>query len=98
MAKADELRRRPESIRLFYMAISASNIHTGASYGGLAYVVKNHGVESLYLSDLVSGVVREIEESAEDFMTKWRAHYDDTTWDYFAEWDAAKAAAKRRKS
>lgn len=96
-AKSEELRRRPESLRYFYMAISTTNVHVGSSYGGLKYVIDKHGVEQLFVADIVSSVAREVSESAEDFLAKWKANYDNAEWDYFAEYDAAVAAAKRRR-
>ena len=80
--RSDRLRRRPRKIRYFYLAVSRSNLHAGMSYGGLNYVKVNHGVVSLYLSDLATLTVTPVTEPVEDFMRRWRAHYNDPTWDY----------------
>lgn len=80
--RTDRLRRRPDNVRYFYLAVSPSDIHTGTSHGGLQYVVKHHGVTDLYLSDLVTGKVTKIGESISDFMSRWRQDYNNAEWDY----------------
>lgn len=94
--KSDLLRRRPESVRYFYMAVGGTTLHTGASYGGLQYVQKNHGIEALYLSDVVTGQTREVADPA-DFMARWKDNYNDPGWSYFSLIDAAERAAKRKR-
>lgn len=94
--KSDLLRRRPASIRYFYMAVGGTTIHTGASYGGLQYVQKNHGIEQLFLADVVTGETREVSEPA-DFMALWKDNYNDPSWSYFGLLDAATKAAARRR-
>jgi hypothetical protein len=83
--RTDKLRRRPEKVRYHYLAVSTTKLHTGISYGGLDYVEKNHGVEELYLSDLLTKKITKIEEPIEDFMNRWRMHYDDPKWNYEKE-------------
>ena len=83
--RSDRLRRRPEKIRYFYLAVSRTTLHTGMSYGGLDYVLKNHGVVALYVADLATLTVIESKEPAEDFLKRWRAHYNEPAWDYAKE-------------
>lgn len=83
--RSDKLRRRPNEVRYFYLAVSNEDLHTGASYGGLKYVKDKHGVVAIYLSDVITGQTREVAEPVESFMAKWRQHYNDAAWDYFAE-------------
>lgn len=80
--RSDRLRRRPKKIRYFYLAVSRSNLHAGMSYGGLNYVKVNHGVVSIYVADLATLNVIPVEEPVEDFMRRWRAHYNEPLWDY----------------
>lgn len=82
LERSDRLRRRPENVRYFYLAVSNTTLHTGVSYGGLDYVRKNHGVKELYLSDLQTGNVFRVNEPIDDFMLKWREHYNDPEWMY----------------
>lgn len=83
--RTDRLRRRPNAVRYFYLAVSNTTIHTGLSYGGLEYAHKNHRITELHVADLVTGKVRKVEESVENFMERWRAHYNDPDWDYEQE-------------
>lgn len=83
--RSDRLRRRPESVRYFYLAVSNTQIHTGVSYGGLDYVVKNHGIVHLFLADLVTMTITEVKEPVADFMAKWRLNYNVPLWDYAKE-------------
>ena len=69
----------------FFLAVSRSTIHTGVSYGGLNYANTKHGVESLYVADLFTEQVIQVTEPIADFMARWRAHYNDTDWDYALE-------------
>ena len=80
--RTDKLRRRPTGVRYYFLAVSHTTIHTGVSYGGLNYAHTKHGVETLYLSDLLTEKVIQVVEPIEDFMLRWRAHYNDPTWDY----------------
>jgi len=80
--RTDILRRRPRGVRYFFLAVSHTTIHTGVSYGGLNYANSKHGVEELYLSDLMTEKVIQVTEPVEDFMARWRAHYNDPTWSY----------------
>ena len=80
--RTDRLRRRPTVIRYFFLAVSHTTIHTGVSYGGLDYAHSHHGVASLYLADLLTEKVVQVTEPIEDFMARWRAHYNDPDWDY----------------
>lgn len=82
MERTDKLRRRPDNVRYFYLALSRTTIHTGMSYGGLNYVLTRHGVAAMYVADLVTGEVTKVEEPVEDFMSRWRAHYNDPEWCY----------------
>lgn len=83
--RTDNLRRRPKGVRYFFLAVSRTTIHTGVSYGGLSYAHTRHGVESLYLADLFTEKVIQVNEPVEDFMARWRAHYNDPKWDYARE-------------
>lgn len=87
--RTDRLRRRPNSVRYFYLAVSNTTLHTGISYGGLDYANKNHGITQLYVADLVSSTVVKVEEPVEDFMERWRAHYNDPTWSYASDIELA---------
>lgn len=97
IGKDTVLRRRPAQVRYFYLAISVNRIHTGASYGGLVYAHKNHEVIHVILADIVSGRVASVEEPLKDFMRRWKDHYNDPDWDYFAEVEAKTNTARRRK-
>jgi len=83
--RTDKLRRRPVAVRYFFLAVSKSNLHTGLSYGGLNYVNKTHGIESLYLADLLTQKIIPITEPIVDFMARWRAYYNKPEWDYEKE-------------
>lgn len=83
--RTDRLRRRPEKVRYFYLAVSNSTLHTGISHGGLSYAHRNHEVQALYLADVLNETVVEVKEPVEDFMNRWRAHYNDPAWDYAKE-------------
>lgn len=83
--RTDNLRRRPHSVRYFYLAVSNNKLHTGISYGGLDYAYKNHGINQLYIADVVTQKVIHVQEKVEDFMTRWRAHYNDPSWSYEAD-------------
>jgi len=84
--RTDKLRRRPEAVRYFFLAVSNSgSIHTGVSHGGLNYVFKNHGVEALYLADLFTEKIISVGEPAKDFLARWRAHYNNPEWNYVKE-------------
>lgn len=85
LERTDKLRRRPDKVRYHYIAKSEENLHTGMSYGGLLYANKGHRVVALYLSDLVTKRVIEVTEPIDDFMLRWREHYNDPDWDYEAE-------------
>ena len=87
--RTDRLRRRPNSVRYFYLAVSNTTLHTGISYGGLDYANKNHGITQLYVADLVNSTVVKVEEPVEDFMERWRAHYNDPTWSYASDIELA---------
>jgi hypothetical protein len=80
--RADRLRRRPERVRYFFLAVSDSMLHTGLSHGGLQYANNKHNITDLYLSDLVTDKVIHVTEPLVDFMNRWRLHYNDPTWDY----------------
>jgi len=80
--RSDKLRRRPDKIRYFYLAVSRTTLHTGMSHGGLTYVEKNHGVTALYVADLATLTVIEVKEPVADFLRRWRAHYNEATWEY----------------
>lgn len=83
--RTDRLRRRPEMVRYYYLAVSRTTLHTGLSYGGLDYVRKNHGIVELHVSDLLNGKVVKVTEPPEDFMKRWRNNYNNPEWDYEAE-------------
>lgn len=83
---ADQLRRRPDQIRYHYLAVGKLDIHTGCSFGGLQYCNRQDGpLEAIYLTDLKNKVAYEIPESLNEFLDRWRKHYDNPSWDYFAE-------------
>ena len=81
-AKSTELRRRPETIRYFFLAVTPTNLHTGLSWHGLDYVRKHYTVTQVYLADLYTGYVTRVAEDINDFMEIWRLHYNDPTWRY----------------
>ncbi len=83
--RTDRLRRRPDTVRYFYLAVSNKTLHTGISWGGLKYVKDNHGVEQLFLADLVTGSVYAVAEDIKTFMQRWRLHYNKPDWDYAKE-------------
>ena len=80
--RSDKLRRRPYKIRYFFLAVSRTTMHVGMSHGGLVYAHKNHGVTALYLADLATLKVIEVKEPVEDFLRRWRLHYNEPTWEY----------------
>lgn len=80
--RSDKLRRRPETVRYFYLAVGSENLHTGMSWGGLKYVQKTDGVEGLFLSDLTTGKVTQVTEDIDTFLDLWRNNYNDPTWEY----------------
>jgi len=80
--RTDKLRRRPNIIRYFFLAITKVSIHTGMSYGGLIYAHKKYGVDTLYVADLLTENIIPVTEPLEDFLTRWRAHYNNPDWDY----------------
>lgn len=80
--RTDRLRRRPDKIRYFFLAVSGTTLHTGISYGGLYYAHTRHTVKELYLADLFRMDVMKVEEPIDDFMKRWRVHYNDPTWSY----------------
>jgi hypothetical protein len=90
--RTDRLRRRPERVRYYYLAVSNTTIHTGLSHGGLQYARKNHGIEALYLSDLLTKEVIHVEEPIDEFMDRWRMHYNEPEWDYAKEIEDGVAA------
>lgn len=90
--RSDKLRRRPNKIRYFFLAISHTKLHVGMSHGGLQYANKNRGVTGLYLADLATLKVIEVKEPIEEFMDKWSMHYNEPTWDYAAEVKALSGA------
>lgn len=83
--RSDKIRRRPKVVRYFYLAVGKNKLHTGMSLGGLKYVLNTDGIEQLYLADLVTGKVNLIYDEITVFMDKWRLHYNNPAWDYFAE-------------
>lgn len=87
-ARVEDLRRMPDNVRYFFLAVSSKTLHTGLSWGGLNYVLKKYGIEQLYIADVVSGVVYKITEPVEDFMARWRANYNDPEWDYLRSIEA----------
>jgi len=80
--RSDKLRRRPYKVRYFYLAVSRTTMHVGMSHGGLVYAHKNHGVTAMYLADLATLKVTEVKEPPEDFLRRWRLHYNEPTWEY----------------
>ena len=83
--RKDRLRRRPETIRYFFLAVSNTTVHTGVSWGGLDYVHKTHGVVGLFLSDLTNGTTTQVKEPVDVFMARWRLNYNNPGWDYQEE-------------
>lgn len=80
--RTDRLRRRPNKVRYFYLAVSNSSLHTGISHGGIAYVAKNHQVKEIYFADLLNLTITRVDETVENFMNRWRLHYNEPAWDY----------------
>ena len=84
--RADELRRRPKTIRYVVLAVGENEVHPVVSWGGLRYAWKVDGpIAQLFIADLYRGVVVETTDSVETFLTKWREHYNDENWDYLKE-------------
>lgn len=84
--RTDLLRRRPNSIRYFFLAVSSTGtLHTGMSHAGLEAVVKDRGVDTIYLGDTVTSKVFKVKETAEEFLELWRMHYNDVKWSYSEE-------------
>ena len=83
-AKSTELRRRPETVRYFYLAVTPVNLHTGLSWHGLNYVRKNYEVIQLYLADLCTGYITLVTEDIDVFMEMWSINYSDPTWEYIS--------------
>ena len=80
--RTDRLRRRPDKVRYHYLAVSDTTLHTGVSHGGLQYVQKNHTVRALYISDLKTSTVIQVLEPVNEFMDRWRMHYNEPEWSY----------------
>lgn len=78
----DGLRRRPNKIRYSFIATSENNVHTGFSYWGLETTLRKHGVNKLFVVDLLKKKVIEVKEPITDFMKRWRNNYNNTAWDY----------------
>mgnify|MGYP001317449407 CR=1 FL=1 len=97
LERTDRLRRRPDKVRYFYLAVSSKNLHTGMSHWGLEYVRTKHGVDQLYVADIVTGRVIPVTEPVENFMARWREHYNDPKWDYAAEIEGEKHGDGKRK-
>lgn len=84
--RSDLLRRRPQVIRYYYMAITdAGTIHCGMSHGGLEKIAKKSKVIEMYVSDLVNQTCFKIPEDAELFLRRWSHNYNDEDWDYLDE-------------
>lgn len=83
--RTDLLRRRPENVRYHYLAVSEEHLHTGLSYGGLKYANDKYNVVKVYVSDLVTLQVIEVKEPIDEFMNRWRMHYNDPKWNYAEE-------------
>lgn len=83
--RSDKLRRRPNKIRYFFLAVSNTALHVGMSYGGLQYADKNRGLTNLYIADLATLKVIEVKEPIPDFMERWSMHYNEPAWDYAKE-------------
>ena len=81
--RSDLLRRRPNVIRYYFMAVTdEGTLHTGMSYGGLDRVVKNANIVSLYVSDVVTSTCFKVPEDAKLFMRRWAHNYNDPDWNY----------------
>ncbi len=83
--RADRLRRRPERVRYFFLAVSSEMLHTGMSHGGLHYANSRYGITDLYVADLVTEKVLHVREPVQDFMNRWRMNYNNPGWDYEEE-------------
>lgn len=84
--RSDLLRRRPEELRYYFLAVSDDgSLHVGTSHGSLEAVLKHYGIRELYVSDLIGGYVMKIEESVTSFMYRWSRNYNDVKWNYFEE-------------
>lgn len=92
--RTDKLRRRPKRVRYFYLAVSNTALHTGMSHGGLHYVRITHGIEALYIADLLTKEVIEVKEPIGDFMNRWRLHYNEPEWSYKRDIEEGVAAPK----
>ena len=82
MERSDKLRRRPDKIRYFFLAVSNVTLHTGMSYGALMYIRREHTLEDLYFADLKTMRIVHVTEPIEDFLARWRKRYNDPTWCY----------------
>ena len=83
--RKDALRRRPNKVRYFYLAVSKTTLHTGMSHGGLSYAHNKHEVVALYIADLVKQTVTEVKEPVDKFLNRWRLNYNVPEWDYAKE-------------
>lgn len=84
--RSDLLRRRPNQLRYFFLAVSDDgSLHVGTSYGSLDLTLKATGVKDLYVADVISNEVTHVEESVTSFMYRWANHYNDVTWCYADE-------------
>lgn len=81
--RSDLLRRRPDVMRYFGLAVTDKSVHVWTTHGALKHIVKTHSpVKSLIVSDLARGITFMSPESAEDFLIRWKRHYNDPAWDY----------------
>ena len=83
--RTDRLRRRPDTVRYFYLAVSDNMLHTGLSYGGLQYAKTKHNITAIFIADLVTEKVIHVNESIDDFMGRWRLNYNNPGWNYEEE-------------
>jgi hypothetical protein len=80
MERTDRLRKRPNTIRYYYLAVGEKNIHIGLSHAGLQKAAKTDNIIALYLSDVVTKKVQKI--TLEKFLDWWREHYQDPSAEY----------------
>lgn len=88
MSLSDVLKRRPNVIRYFGLAVSSNGVHTWTAYGALRYIAQKHGpIKKLIVADLVRGIVFESPEKVEDFLLRWKKNYNNPKWDYKRDLD-----------
>ncbi len=81
--RTDRLRKRPDTIRYYYMAAGTENIHVGLSHANLQKVMAKDEIHTVFLADVVTKRVRKVDP--EKFLPWWRQHYQDPQAEYVEE-------------